>query len=181
MTTVFVSGSRRLGRLTQTVERRIQNMVDQGFKILVGDANGADKAMQKYLARTGYQNVTVFCSGDTCRNNVGHWQQREIRVDSNLKGRDFYAQKDRAMASEADFGFVLWDGRSSGSVANMMELLNRRKPVVVHFSPEMRFLNLKSIDDLRELLTRCNAESYNTINKKLNLEWELAARLEHSA
>ena len=32
-------------------------------------------------------------------------------------------QKDKAMAAEADYGFVLWDGKSSGSISNVFELL----------------------------------------------------------
>ena len=50
MTKVFIAGSRQLSRLNADVKRRIETMIEKGFTILVGDANGADKAVQRYLA-----------------------------------------------------------------------------------------------------------------------------------
>ena len=50
MTKVFIAGSRQIARLPAEVKNRIDTMVDKGFQILVGDANGADKAVQRYLA-----------------------------------------------------------------------------------------------------------------------------------
>ena len=47
------------------------NIIDSGFKVIVGDANGA---VQKYMADATYDKVTVFCSGEQPRNNVGHWR-----------------------------------------------------------------------------------------------------------
>jgi hypothetical protein len=129
MTTVFVSGSRKISRLNMETRNRLKNVVDKQFSILVGDANGADKVFQKYLAEMRYPNVVVFCSGGHCRNNLGNWNVKNISVDSKLKGRDFYTQKDKAMAAEADYGLVLWDGKSPGSFNNIMELVkNRKKP-----------------------------------------------------
>jgi hypothetical protein len=72
-TTVFLSGSRKISRLTDQVRVRLKNMIDQGFYIVVGDANGADKAIQSYFADCEYDKVVVFCAGDVCRNNVGDW------------------------------------------------------------------------------------------------------------
>ena len=46
MTKVFIGGSRRVTRLNADVQRRIDKIIEQGFPILVGDANGADKAIQ---------------------------------------------------------------------------------------------------------------------------------------
>ena len=44
MTRVFIGGSRQVTRLTADVQRRIDKIIEQGFSILVGDANGVDKA-----------------------------------------------------------------------------------------------------------------------------------------
>jgi hypothetical protein len=126
--------------------------------------------MQRFLADTGYRDVTVFCSGETCRNNIGGWTVRPVSVDVRLKGRDFYTQKDKAMALEANFGFVLWDGSSSGSVSNIIALLNQNKIVVVYFAPEKAFFNLKSPNDLRELFAHCSAAEYGAINTNLDLD-----------
>ena len=89
------------------VKRRIDNIIDSGFAILVGDANGADKAVQRYLADRQYQNVTVFCVTGDCRNNVGHWRTRDISAPADARGFAFYTVKDRAMADDATHGLML--------------------------------------------------------------------------
>ena len=58
---VFVAGSRALSRLNAQVKERLDNIVKQNFTIMVGDANGADKAVQRHLAERSYQHVVVYC------------------------------------------------------------------------------------------------------------------------
>ena len=65
MTKVFIGGSRRVTRLNADVQRRIDKIIEQGFAILVGDANGADKAVQTYLRTRRYNKVDVFCTAVT--------------------------------------------------------------------------------------------------------------------
>lgn len=162
MTTVFLSGSRKINRLNSDIRSRIHNILEQGFQVFIGDADGADKAMQSYLAEQRYLNVSVFCAGNICRNNIGSWKIRNINVDKKLTGRAFYTEKDKAMASEADFGFVLWDGKSKGSINNVFELLNRGKKALVYFSPQKEFFNIKTIHDVRDLLNlRDSGTSYD--------------------
>jgi hypothetical protein len=50
MTKVFIGGSRRLSQLNKDLKGRLDNIVERGFTVIVGDANGADKAVQRYLA-----------------------------------------------------------------------------------------------------------------------------------
>lgn len=169
MTTVFVSGSRKISRLNKEIRDRLQNVIDQQFSVIVGDANGADKALQKYLAEIHYHNVVVFCSGNSCRNNLGNWSVKQVFVDPKLRGRDFYTQKDKEMASEADYGFVLWDGKSPGSFNNVMELLKRSKKALVYFSPTKEFVLVSKLSDARNLLNRCDKDSVDAISKKIRL------------
>ena len=169
MTTVFLSGSRKISRINDAIRSRIDNMIAKHHAIMIGDANGADKAMQSYLAELAYQAVTVYCAGAHCRNNVGRWRARNVAVAKNVTGRDFYVQKDKEMARLADFGFVLWDGKSAGSVGNMMELLKSGKKAVVYYGPEKRFYNVGAAEDLRALLDKCDPETFDAINKKLGL------------
>jgi len=169
MITVFLSGSRRINHLNGEILTRLGNIVEKGFRVVVGDANGADKALQEYLADMNYSNVIVFCSGQSCRNNVGNWSVKRIRVDSGHKGREFYMQKDREMAGEADYGFVLWDGKSPGSISNVVELLKRNKKALVYLFPEKRFFVVASLDDARELLKRCDKGAVEVIDKKIKL------------
>jgi hypothetical protein len=169
MTTVFVSGSRKISRLNKEIRDRLQNVVDQRFAVIIGDANGADKALQKYFSEIHYQNVIVFCSGNSCRNNLGNWNIKRVFVDPKLKGREFYTQKDKEMAAEADYGFVLWDGKSPGSFNNIMELLKRNKKALIYFSPNKEFYSVSKLDDAQKLLGKCDQESLSDISKKIKL------------
>jgi hypothetical protein len=168
MTTVFLSGSRKINRLNDSIRGRLKNILDQGFNVVVGDANGADKALQAYLAEAHYDKVIVYCAGSVCRNNLGEWPVREIDVDAKFKGRDFYTQKDKAMALEADYGFVLWDGKSAGSINNVLELMKNGKAVVVYCGPEKAFHNVKQVTDVQTLLRLCDESDYQSINDKIH-------------
>lgn len=167
MTTVFLSGSRNISHLNDMIRSRIQNMMDRGFHVVVGDANGADKAFQDYLADRGYRNVAVFCAGRVCRNNLGGWNVHEVLVDPKLKGRAFYTQKDKEMAATADYGFVVWDGKSAGSIANVYELLKNGKRAVVYLSREKRFATIAAIEDADSLLQSCEPSDFDVIHKTL--------------
>jgi probable addiction module antidote protein len=133
MNTVFIGGSRHVSRLSHQVQERLANVMQSGARVIVGDANGADKAVQRFLANQAYPNVTVFCSGDTCRNNLGQWDKRNIHTPKDAKGFDFFAAKDRAMAREADFGLMIWDGKSVGTILNVLRLVRAgRKAVLIN-------------------------------------------------
>jgi len=54
VTKVFIGGSRRIIRLDAEVKRRIDRMIEKPLQVLVGDANGADKAVQEYLRSKSY-------------------------------------------------------------------------------------------------------------------------------
>jgi hypothetical protein len=169
MTTVFLSGSRAISRINDEIRQRIDNIVEKDFNIVVGDANGADKAMQSYLAEISYPHVTVYYVGEKSRNNVGDWQSENVAVSGNLTGRDFYTVKDKEMARRADFGLVLWDGKSSGSVANVLEMLRFSKKVVVYFAPEKMFHTVSSEADARQLIAKCDADAISEIRRKVEL------------
>lgn len=166
MTTVFLSGSRRINRINDEIRDRLKNIVDNNFLVVLGDANGADKTLQKYLADLQYKNVMVYCSGQNNRNNIGEWEVQNVSVDPKLRGREFYAEKDRKMADIADYGFVLWDGKSSGSIANVMELLKRNKKSLIYFSPEKKFFSVSNIEELRQLLNKCDSDVRRVIYNK---------------
>jgi hypothetical protein len=169
MTTVFLSGSITITRLNSVILARLQNIIDKQFAIVIGDANGADKALQKHLASSQYPHVMVFCAGNVCRNNLGNWSVKHIAVDANITGRAFYTQKDKAMAQVADYGFVLWDGKSPGSFNNVLEFLKRCKKALVYFAPDSAFYPVSSVDDARQLLGKCDPAAVTEIDKKIKL------------
>jgi hypothetical protein len=157
MKKVFLSGSRRLSRLPPEVRQRLDEMIRRELTILVGDANGADKAIQTHFAENHYSNVLVFCTAGDCRNNVGRWPVKAIEAPHRARDFAFFTAKDAAMADEADVGLALWDGESTGTVVNVARLVARGKPVVVYVAPEKTFATLKTPDDLAILLASADA------------------------
>lgn len=176
MTKVFIGGSRQITRLPAEVKVRVDTMIDEGFQILVGDANGADKAVQTYLAGKGYPSVLVHCMERHCRNNVGLWPTREVAAAKGVRGFDFYSLKDRVMADAAEYGLMLWDGKSKGTINNVVNLSRRGKPVVVYVAPKHQFITVKAFDDLREVLAQGETESVERVVSELHLE-ELEHRI----
>jgi hypothetical protein len=165
---VFIAGSRRLSRLNPNVRQRLDNIVDKDLSVIIGDANGVDKSVQHYLNSIRYANVTVFCMEGSCRNNIGDWPTRAIRaVDPGRRDFAYYSTKDRAMAAEADYGLMLWDGQSRGTLTNIVSLVRQGKPVVVYFAPGKTFQTVRQPDQLAAMLGRCDPEAFHGLDREL--------------
>jgi len=175
MSKVFCGGSRSLGRLNPAVRTRLQNLIANGHTVLVGDANGVDRAVQSFFATEGYGNVVVYCVDGECRNNVGAWPVRA--VDSGGKKRDFtfYALKDAQMSFDADYGFMAWDGASKGTLNNVLNLVQQGKSVLVYRAPAAEFIQIKSADDVASLVASCPPDVVDYLNKKINLDKRVAS------
>jgi len=150
---VFVGGSRRLSKLNETVRHRLGSIMERRLWVCVGDANGADKALQQFFASHGYERVLVYCVEGRYRNNLGHWQTRAVHPPSGARGFDYYAAKDIQMAADASFGLMLWDGASRGTLANIRNLLSQGKAVAVYLSPQRRFCDLRREAELVSALS----------------------------
>jgi hypothetical protein len=167
MKKVFIGGSRRLSRLDKDVKSRLDNIIEKRFTVVVGDANGADKAVQRYLASTGYQQVVVFCMSGECRNNVGHWPTREVGATPGARGFAYFSKKDRVMGEEADYGLMLWDGRSRGTLTSILDLVRQGKPVLVYIAPAKSFYTLRQSEHLAEMLRRFDPADLYRIDREL--------------
>lgn len=170
MTNIFIGGSRKIARLTQPVQQRIDNIIGNNFTVLVGDASGVDLQIQKYLFAQNYANVIVFCTGNSCRNNVGQWETRNVATDKRSKGFSFYVVKDLQMAQEATYGFMIWDAKSKGTLNNVLNLLRLGKKVLVYFAATQSFQTVCTVDDLRELLAKCDQQDVVMFEKELSLQ-----------
>ncbi len=144
MKKVFIGGSRHVSRLNAQVRKRLDNIIDKELPVIIGDANGADKAVQQYLHDRGYRNVEVFCSDGFCRNNLGRWEVRSVPAGTRDRNVTFYSAKDRMMTQEAMVGLMIWDGKSVGTLLNVFRLLSQNKKVVVYTVPEKRFEEIKT-------------------------------------
>ena len=154
---VFIAGSRAISRLNDPLRQRLDRIIAEGHSVLVGDANGADKIVQKHLADHRYADVVVYCTGMRCRNNVANWPTHPTPPPAGVHGGfEFYAAKDRAMASDATHGLMLWDGESRGTFTNINNLVSEGKPVVVYVGPSKSFMNVKTQSDIDALLELAN-------------------------
>jgi hypothetical protein len=176
MNKVFFGGSRKIARLSQAVKERADNIIANGYLILLGDANGADKAMQKYLAEKSYRNVLVFCVGDVCRNNIGNWETRTVHSNRSKRDFDYYSTKDVLMGEEADYGFMLWDGKSKGTLNNIVNLCERNKKVLVYFSPAKSFYTVEGERDVSKLLEHCEPDLVRKFDRVLRISLRLHSR-----
>jgi hypothetical protein len=172
MIKVFIGGSQSITKLPTTVAARIDKIVESDFTVLIGDAGGVDACVQKYLAEKAYANALVFCTG-ACRNNAGGWKTVVISANAGEKGFDFYALKDREMASEADYGLMVWDGKSKGTLNNVLNLLDENKSALVFFSPEESFHTIRNAEDLSALLAKCSKRALAIFEEKLDLSKRL--------
>ena len=167
---VFIGGSRHLSRLSAEVKQRLDKIIDSGFTVLIGDANGADKAVQTHFATRQYPNLMVFCVAHHGRNNVGNWPMQDVTAPAGARGFALYSVKDAAMAKEATHGLMLWDGESKGTLNNVVSLVKLGKPVVVFFGPTKSFVNVRTRKDVVELLEKCDHTAAARLEKDLELE-----------
>ena len=159
--TIFLGGSKICNVLTVDVKNEIIQMMYCNHKILIGDAMGADLQMQKLLKESGYQNVTVYYSGERARFNLGGWKEKYIPANKYAKGYDIQRQKDEQMTLDCDEGFMVLKGKTRGSIANVERLLASKKKCVVRFYQENEIESLCSSmreindeDDFKMLLLR---------------------------
>jgi hypothetical protein len=156
--------------LDAQIRQRLENIISMNFSILVGDANGADKAVQLYLHSTNYQNVEVFCTEGACRNNIGNWVLRSVPAETRERNAEFYSAKDRVMAEEATIGLMLWGGKSIGTLMNVYRLTTLRKKTVVYVVPDKTFIDVRSDDDWRSFLAHRDANVREKLKKRASLE-----------
>jgi len=178
VTRVFTGGSRKVARLNDLVRRRLDSVAEKGLTVLVGDANGADKAIQGYFAARDYKRVIVYCMDGLCRNNVGNWEIRPIRGEGAGRGWQYFARKDLAMAKDASCGFMLWDGSSKGTVNNLLNLLQFGKVCLLYTIGDKDFVTVRNASDLRAVLAKCSPADLAELSARLNLEARLAGQEE---
>lgn len=151
---VFISGS-KVGdteSLPNSVLSYIDDLMADGSEIVIGDCWGIDTMVQEYLSASKYKLVTVYASGShkTMRSNIGHWEEKWFSPN----GRTPYVysiEKDFHMAEDCDCGLAIWDGKSKGTFINMLCLCALQKSCRLHLLKEERWINVDSLEDLRDL------------------------------
>lgn len=174
MTTVFIAGSISINRLNAMVQERICNIVSSNFSVVVGDADGADSAIQACLRDYQAGNVTVYCTGDAPRNNIGDWPARHVYSKAKVGNRAYFTAKDLEMARCSDYGLMIWDCKSTGTLSNIIELLRRRKKTVVFIDKDQVFVTVSDISRLEHLLTLMSPKARAKAEAKIGLTSQIA-------
>lgn len=131
---VFIAGPRAVNTLNKDITDILSRIIEKNITVFVGDAAGVDKQVQKYFSSLNYKNVFVYASNGIARNNLGDWKIRSVSVPKNIRGFDFYAQKDIQMAEDADIGFMIWNGKSKGTLNNIINLTLHRKKTMIYLT-----------------------------------------------
>jgi len=176
MTTVFIGGSRAVSRLNSIIREKLDDLINRKCMIFVGDANGADKAVQQHLASRSYEHVLVYCM-DRCRNNLGKWPAKHVATPSDRRGFAYYAAKDLAMAHDAKCGMMLWDGKSKGTLNNIQQIISAGKKALVYLASEKAFRKLSTEQELHDLLQCCNQSAIRQAQRQIGTELPTADQI----
>lgn len=166
---VFIAGPIAVKQLDSNTTQRLDSIVRNNYTVLVGDANGVDKLVQQYLFSKNYRNVFVYACENNLRNNIGRWDVVSVTPDDGLKGFEFYACKDRQMVLDADYGFMIWNGKSRGTLNNIISLAEEGVNILVYLIPHKRFYHLRNSDEVKKFITLFN-DDVNHLFKNLCFE-----------
>ena len=173
MHTVFISGSMRIKNLDNNVLTKINKIIDKNFKVIVGDADGVDSSIQGYLVSRNAKSVIVYCSGEQPRNNIGHWIVKKVETNAKPGTRDFFTAKDIEMAEDCDYGLMIWDTKSTGTLCNAIEVLKRKKISLVYINKSKEFLKIKNVSDVEKLVSFMSDSSFKKADKKIKLKEQI--------
>jgi len=169
MTKVFVAGSITIQNLDMLIVERLKKIVNSQLHVIIGDANGVDSSAQRVLLELGCQYATVFSSSEKPRNNLGSWPVQVVHTHHAAGTRAFFTAKDLKMAEEADYGLMVWDTKSTGTLSNVIELLKRKKCSVVYVNKIKKFFIIKSPEHLQALIDCMSPASIVKANEKIKL------------
>lgn len=174
MTTVFIAGSISISHLHEKVQERINNIVSSDLNVVVGDADGADTSIQECLRAYHASKVTVYCTGEMPRNNVADWPVHHVHSKARAKSRAFFTAKDVEMAKNSDFGLMVWDCKSTGTLSNVIELLKAKKKSVVFVNKNKDFVTVGDKSGLDQLLQFMSEHARTKAEEKIGLSAKIA-------
>lgn len=174
MTTVFIAGSISISRLHEKVADRINKIVSSDFSVVVGDADGADTSIQECLQRYRAGKVTVYCTGESPRNNVAEWPVHRVVSKAKAGTRAYFTAKDLEMARNSDYGLMVWDCKSTGTLSNVIELLREKKKSVVFVNKNKDFVTVSDKDGLEHLVAFMSDHARAKAEEKIGLTARIA-------
>lgn len=137
---IFISGSKSISKLPELAKIFIDQFIENNDEILIGDCYGVDAAVQMYLDSKGYRNVTIYCSGETPRNNFAPSAKVRSCAEAakGLTGSAFQYVKDIQMAQDCNTALMIWDEKSKGTAENIRRMKEMGKPyrIICSASPK---------------------------------------------
>jgi adenine-specific DNA-methyltransferase len=130
---IFISGSKSISKLPELAKAFIDQFIENGDEILIGDCYGVDAVVQKYLEAKEFNNTTIYCSGITPRNNFVSAAKIHscTKAAKDLTSSEFQYVKDIQMANDCDQALMIWDGKSKGTTENLKRIKEMGKPFVL--------------------------------------------------
>lgn len=141
---VFISGSSKTETrdspyyredLPDEVKRVLDKCMDEKVKVIIGDAPGIDRQVQRYLNDAGYKKVHVYGPGKKVRYSANSkWKKHPIDDPDHEPGsKEWLAKKDIAMERAATEGLaVILDEGSSATRKNIERLSSNGKSTMVY-------------------------------------------------
>lgn len=173
MPKIFLAGSIKVKNLHQKFTERLSKIVSDQMDVIIGDANGADSAIQRELFERSAHNVTIYCTDEKPRNNFGNWRFKRVATTAPTGTRAYFTAKDIAMAADADFGLMIWDKASTGTLSNVFELIKNHKKCVIYLNKDQEFVNVKEPNDIHKLINSMSERAMLQAERKINLQSKL--------
>ncbi len=159
MKSVFISGSISMKSLSNEVIKSFDKIVSQNILVHVGDANGIDTLTQNYFASKNYTNLVVCSIYETPRNIVSKlFDIKQVNYDINIVSeREKQTTKDIYMTEHSDYSFIIWDGKSKGSYANINRAIQHEQKLKVYYLGEDRCLTTDELTSKKvEMIFKSN-------------------------
>src|SRR5262249_30819436 len=136
---------------------------------------GADTSIQRALMDMGASHVVVYCSGRVPRNNVANWPVHSVITGAEKGSRAYFTAKDLEMAEVADYGLMMWDSKSTGTLSNVIELLRRGKKTFVFVNKNKNFFTVSNIEGLKNLVGVMSEGARAQAESKIGLASKIAS------
>ena len=109
--------------LPEQVKKLLDKAMARTMKIVVGEAPGANRRFQDYLASRNYQHVVVG-HAKSMRYNAGDWKTKQYG--------EKVSEREKNMIKECDSAIIIWADHS-GVIAENLEILKRAgKPTFIY-------------------------------------------------
>lgn len=155
---VFVNGTNHIKKnegkwiLPESVTSYLDELMADDAEILVDDKSLVAAIAQDYLKSTKYMKITVCVAGgkNWTKHNLGKWGELHFNVHGCGTVYSRNIERDFGAIEMADTGLAIWGGNEFNTYANMLCSCVLGKPVKLYLINEDRWIDVNSIEDIRE-------------------------------